>query len=223
MFEDDFLPDVAALERALAHLGTKTRPVERELPTSWPHDETASEEVIERLAPLVLDGAARLDQPYSMAHMDPPTPWLTWVMAQWNARLNQNLLHAGTSPAAAAVEARVMEWLAPCFGMSGGLMTSGSTISNLTALWAARERVGIRRVVASASAHISIAKSANLLGLELYEIPSSQAGVIDIDALPDNLDDAALVLTAGTTGTGVIDPLSRELNAAWRHVDSAWS
>ena len=126
-------------------------------------------------------------------------------------------------PAAAAVERRVMEWLAPCFGMSGGLMTSGSTLSNLSALWAARERVGIRRVVASTSAHISIAKSANLLGLELYEIPSSQFGVLDIDALPDNLDDAALVLTAGTTGTGVIDPLSRELNAAWRHVDAAWA
>ena len=229
MFEDDFLPDLETLERALAHFGSHlasnklTQPTEHELPTSWPHGETASEEVIERLAPLVLDGAARLDQPYSMAHMDPPTPWLTWVMAQWNARLNQNLLHAGTSPAAAAVERRVMEWLAPCFGMSGGLMTSGSTLSNLSALWAARERAGIRRVVASTSAHISIAKSANLLGLELYEIPSSPSGVLDIDALPDNLDDAALVLTAGTTGTGVIDPLSGELNAAWRHVDAAWA
>ena len=224
MFEDDFLPDMVALERALTYLATETIPSSvRDLPISWPDKETASAEIVEKLAPLVLGAAARLDQPHSMAQMDPPTPWLTWVMAQWNARLNQNLLHAGTSPAAAPIEIRVMEWLAPCFGMSGGLMTSGSTLSNLTALWAARERAGIRRVVASTSAHISIAKSANLLGLELYEIPSSQSGVLDIDLLPKSLDDAALVLTAGTTGTGVIDPLRPAPKAAWTHVDAAWA
>ena len=149
---------------------------------------------------------SRLDQPYSMAHMDPPTPWLTWVMAQWNARLNQNLLrrHVACSSGDRETGHRVV---GSCFGMSGGLMTSGSTLSNLTALWAARERVGIRRVVASASAHISIAEVGQSLGVGALRNTSSQFGVLDIDALPDNLDDAALVLTAGTTGTGVIDPL----------------
>jgi len=32
------------------------------------------------------------------AHMDPPTPWITWAIGLWNARLNQNLLHTATSP-----------------------------------------------------------------------------------------------------------------------------
>jgi hypothetical protein len=36
--------------------------------------------------------------PTSLAHMDPPTPWITWAMALWNASLNQNLLHEMTSP-----------------------------------------------------------------------------------------------------------------------------
>ena len=47
---------------------------------------------------LVLGGAQRLDTPLSFAHMDPPTPWLTWAMTLWNARLNQNLLHPAAAP-----------------------------------------------------------------------------------------------------------------------------
>ena len=47
--------------------------------------------------------------------------------------------------------------------------------------------------------------------------------MLDIDVLPKSLDDAALVLTAGTTGTGVIDPLRSAPKAAWTHVDAAWA
>ena len=78
MFEDDFLPDMVALERALTYLTAETIPSSvLDLPISWPDQETASAEIVEKLAPLVLGAAARLDQPHSMAQMDPPTPWLT--------------------------------------------------------------------------------------------------------------------------------------------------
>jgi glutamate/tyrosine decarboxylase-like PLP-dependent enzyme len=38
-----------------------------------------------------------------------------------------------------------------------------------------------------------------------------------------NLSDACLVLTAGTTSAGAIDPLELDHGAAWTHVDAAWA
>jgi L-2,4-diaminobutyrate decarboxylase len=155
--------------------------------------------------------------------MDPPTPWITWAMALWNAALNQNLLHPDLSPVAGDIEDRLMHWLAPCFGMSGGHMTPGSTISNLTALWAARETRGIKRVVASKAAHLSIAKSAHILGLDFVGVNFNRLGQIDYDSLPTDLSKSALVLTAGTTSAGAVDDLSLRTNAAWTHIDAAWA
>jgi L-2,4-diaminobutyrate decarboxylase len=70
----------------------------------------------------------------------------------WDASLNQNLLHPTTAPVARDVEERVVAWLASFFGMTGGHMTPGSTLANLTTLWA-----GVQEAVASASAHLSVA------------------------------------------------------------------
>ena len=69
---------------------------------------------MERRALLVLTVQQGLTSPTDGAQ-DPPTPWLTWVMAQWNARLIK-IYSTPAPPAAAAVERRVMEWLAPALG-----------------------------------------------------------------------------------------------------------
>jgi len=137
--------------------------------------------------------------------------------------VNQNLLHPDTAPSARALEARVVGWLAPAFGMGGGHMVPGSTVGNLTALWAARELTGARRVVASSAAHLSIAKAAGILGLELVPVPVDERQPLRRDRLPDVLADAVLVLTAGTVATGAIDPLDGDHDAAWRHVGAAWT
>lgn len=193
-----------------------------DLPEQLPDAGLGSRQALDLLAPIVLGRAARLNDPASFAHMDPPTPWITWATTLWNASLNQNLLHPATAPAARELEAKVLAWLAPCFGMSGGHMTPGSTLANLTALWAARECAGIREVVASESAHLSVGKSAHILGLGLRQLPVDAAGALRRDTLPADLSRTALVLTAGTTSTGAIDPLEEAGRAAWTHVDAAW-
>ena len=113
-------------------------------------------ETLNLLAPHVLGGAACLDSRQALAHMDPPTPWITWATAQWNARLNQNLLHPSTAPFALEAERKVIAWLSPLFGMGGGHMCCGSTVANLTALWAARDAMHVDKIVASSNAHISL-------------------------------------------------------------------
>ncbi len=157
--------------------------------------------------------------------MDPPTPWLTWALTLWNASLNQNLLHPMTAPFAHDAERLVINWLAPAFGMEGGHMTPGSTVANLTALWAARDAGGARRVVAPAAAHLSVKKAAHLLGMRYEEVPADPGQRLDAEALPVDLSDTCLVLTAGTTGAGAIDPLDlcERAGAAWIHVDAAWA
>lgn len=223
--DPDFVLDRAALDRAVELMasGALGAGDPLPLPASLPQNGMGGRAALERLAPIVLRGAARLGDATAMAHMDPPTPWITWATTFWNASLNQNLLHPATAPVARDMEARVVDWLAPYFGMDGGHMVPGSTIANLTALWAARERAGVEEVAFAETAHLSIAKAAHILGLRTRPLSCDRLGALQIDALPDDLDRAALVLTAGTTSTGAIDTLSLIGRAGWTHIDAAWA
>jgi L-2,4-diaminobutyrate decarboxylase len=193
------------------------------LPMELPLVGMGSTAALNSLAPSILGGAARLGEATSFAHMDPPTPWITWAMTLWNASLNQNLLHPATAPVARQMEQRVVAWLAPFFGMNGGHMTPGSTVANLTALWSARECAGVTEVIASEGAHLSIAKAAHILGLKYLSVPIDANGSMDSAQLPADLSKSALVLTAGATSTGAIDPFVLACRAAWTHVDAAWA
>lgn len=194
-----------------------------DLPLELPQFGVGSTGALNSLAPSILGGAARLGEATSFAHMDPPTPWITWAITLWNASLNQNLLHPATSPDARQMEYRVVAWLAPFFGMDGGHMTPGSTVANLTALWSARECAGVTQVIGSEGAHLSIAKAAHILGLKYLSVPIDANGSMDSAQLPANLSKSALVLTAGATSTGAIDPFVLTGRAAWTHVDAAWA
>lgn len=222
--DSEFLDDRDGLLHSLDLLRRDYHSVEPlDLPARLPETGLGSRAVLDRLAPNILGGAARLGGATSFAHMDPPTPWITWATTLWNASLNQNLLHPATAPVARDVEERVVEWLAPFFGMTGGHMTPGSTLANLTALWAARECAGVEEVIASDSAHLSIGKAAHLLGLRYRTLPADPGGALVAESLPDDLTRVAVVLTAGTTSTGAIDPLDLAGRAAWTHVDAAWA
>lgn len=193
-----------------------------DLPLTLPESGLGDMRALEMLSGHVLDKAAQLGSPTSLAHMDPPTPWITWAMALWNASLNQNMLHEMTSPFATQAEALVLSWLAPYFGMQGGHFCAGSTIANLTGIWAARDAAGVKTVVTSQAAHLSVEKACRLLRLALVKVAVDRQGRLDCEQLP-NLDDACLVLTAGTTATGAVDPLDLVGVAKWTHVDAAWA
>jgi L-2,4-diaminobutyrate decarboxylase len=219
-FDSSFV-DTEGLTQALRLMTSRSTEVS-DLPTNLPLVGLGEVEVLNLLAPQVLGQAAQLGAHTSMAHMDPPTPWITWAMAMWNASLNQNLLHEATSPFATQAEKQVLDWLVPFFGMQGGHFCSGSTIANLTGIWAARDVAGIRKVVTSQAAHLSVEKACRLLGLELVKVGLDTQGRLDVDQLP-NLEKACLVLNAGTTATGAIDPLALSGVAAWTHIDAAWA
>ena len=142
------------LNRALELLASPSRD-SVDLPPTLPESGLGDIRALEMLSGPVLGRAAQLGSPTALAHMDPPTPWITWAMALWNASLNQNMLHEMTSPFATQAEALVLNWLAPYFGMQGGHFCAGSTIANLTGIWAARDAAGVRRVVTSQARFLS--------------------------------------------------------------------
>lgn len=165
--------------------------------------------------------SAKLGHESALAHMDPPPADIAAYLVGVNAQYNQNLLHPDLSPFATEAENLLLQWLCPAFGMQAGHLCGGSTLANLTALWTARER-GARQVLASRDAHISIAKAAHLLALPLQSLAVDDTGRLDRNILRETTD-AALVLTAGTTGRGVIDQLTEVPDVAWLHVDAAWA
>ena len=157
---------------------------------------------------------------------------------------------AGDARAASLLERQASRWLAEFIGYphGHGLFTSGGTVSNITALAAARQRAcpGVREsgvsqrlaVYCSAEAHHSNTRAIELLGLgrrSLRPIPLDASRRMRPDLLEEAIrrDEAtgirpmAVVATAGTTLTGAVDPLRAIGGVAarhgiWMHVDAAY-
>ncbi len=216
-----------------------------DLPTAPPRTGMAAEDALGLVIPYLRGGGRQLADPGFLAHMDPPTPWVSWVAALVAASANQNLLHPDTAPAARAMEETVIGWLSAAFDMDGGHLVPGSTIANLTALWAARDITGANSVVASTDSHLSVRKAAAILGMDYRAVDPSGPGramtAADRAEVMNSADGptperTVLVLTAGTTGTGAVDQMDRFGDAAdgedptgdhprpaWVHVDAAWA
>jgi L-2,4-diaminobutyrate decarboxylase len=115
--------------------------------------------------------------------------------------------------------------------MGQGLVVPGSTVANLTALWAARDTAGVDTVITSAASHHSIAKAARILGLRLLQIPTDTRGRWEESVAAETVaragERAAVVPTMGTTSTGAIDSLAWLSDVSgrvgWVHVDAAWA
>ena len=156
------------------------------------------------------------------------------------------------SGAATPLEQQAVRWIGEFvrFGPDAdGMTAGGGTISNLTALTAARERAvpGIRHrgtsghrlaLYCSAEAHYSVRRAAEVLGVGSENVrmvpidanrrmdPQRTADAIDVDRRA-GIVPVAVVATAGTTLTGAVDDLVAlgELCAdrdVWLHVDGAY-
>ena len=157
-------------------------------------------------------------------------------------------VHAG---AATIVEHQAVRWIGEFVGYpaASGAFTSGGTVSNLTALAAARERAlpgsrhaglaGARPVVyCSQEVHYSVTRAVELLGIgsdQLRAIPLDGLRRMRPEALAAAIDEdraagatpVAVVATGGTTLTGAVDPIDAiadvcEARAVWLHVDGAY-
>ncbi len=144
---------------------------------------------------------------------------------------HENLGDPGSYPASRAAFEAVAEALARALypGSSPGRVpTSGGTEGNLLALYAAR-KLGARRVVYFDTAHYSVAKAAEILGMESLRLPAASGYAADLARLDSVLRDGdVLVVTVGTTETGYVDPvrdaaLVASERGALVHVDASFA
>jgi len=111
-----------------------------------------------------------------------------------------------------------------------GFMTSGGTESNITALWAARNRAKKKHgsVVLPTTAHPSFWKACNFLGLEPVAVPATVDHLADVDKMKRAIrdDTVAIVASCGTWPYATIDPIKQlaeiaEERSLHLHVDAA--
>ena len=155
--------------------------------------------------------------------------------------LECNLGDPALFPGTQNVEGLTIKILGQLFDLppsgTGRILTGGSE-ANITALWAIRNKVREEieqtpytqlEIIAPSSAHISIDKAADLLGLKLNRIPVTSEYKIDLKLVNSSINSntIAVVGVAGTTGFGTLDPLI-ELNEICLdndislHVDAAF-
>lgn len=218
-----------------------------------PREGRAAEEVWDEAWERVVGDAIHLAHPMYMGHqVAPPLPHAALADALASL-LNQSLAVWEMSPTGTVVEAQVMRWLVSALGFPAaaeGTFVSGGSVANLTGLLAAREerfpgcwKAGVAKTAAargvffaSEHTHYSVERTAGLMGLgadAVIPVPERE-GKMDPAALDQAIRAVrregripfAVVATAGSTATGLFDPLDEiadvcEGAGLWLHVDGA--
>jgi aromatic-L-amino-acid decarboxylase len=150
------------------------------------------------------------------------------------------------APGLVQLEVNVVRWFCEIVGYpagAGGILTSGGSLANFTAMVTARhERLADNflrgTIYTSDQTHHSVHKAAVLAGFpkeNVRDIPSNEHFEMCLDALQQriNQDRGAgfepfmVVASAGTTNTGAIDDLNAVADLAvreklWLHIDAAY-
>ncbi|MGH2755668.1 MAG: pyridoxal phosphate-dependent decarboxylase family protein [Actinomycetota bacterium] len=175
------------------------------------------------------------------------------LAADWlTSTVDQNVGMWPASPIASKAEMVAIRWLRALFGLTpegGGVLTTGATMANYSALAAARRWWGLQNgidvdeagiaghripVFSSGYVHASSVKALGMLGIgraSIRKIARDDIGRIDLDALERDLLDlegpAIVIANAGEVNAGDFDPISdiadlTERYGAWLHVDGAF-
>jgi aromatic-L-amino-acid/L-tryptophan decarboxylase len=194
----------------------------------------------------VLEPGLRIDHPRFFGFVPGPGNAVGVVA---DALVSGFSVFAGTwlaAPGAAMVELVVLDWLRELCGLPAeteGVLLSGGSAANLTALAVALdERAGEERtratVYLSDETHSSVERALRATGVmprnvrvlpsdgDQRLVPGALAAAIAADRAAGRLP-ACVVATAGTTGTGAVDPLPAlrrvcDDEGLWLHVDGAY-
>ncbi len=211
-------------------------------------------DVLQHAADVLLSGSTLNGHPRFFGYITSSASPIGALADMLAASLNANCGAWALSPVATEIERQTVRWVAELIGFptdSGGIMVSGGNVANLVCFIAAtrdRAQADLRKhgvnsggrmlVYASSEVHTWLEKTADICGLGLdavRPVPVDGALAMRTDALReqiardrrDGFRPAIVVGTAGSVGTGAIDPL-RELSAIakendlWFHVDGAY-
>lgn len=198
----------------------------------------------------LLDRSVRLHNPHYMGHQVAAPAPVTAGIAMLTSLLNNGMAVYEMGMVSNALERIISKHIAVKFGFSeehcGGLMTSGGSLANLTALLAARAKFtkvwgeGTHEklaIMVSSQAHYCIDRAARIMGLGtegILQVPVNEKFQLNVKELDTTYEKAqskglqviAIVGSACSTATGSYDNLLELGNFAqkknlWFHVDGA--
>lgn len=214
-------------------------------------------ELATRCSQLIAQTLARgqnLHHPHYAGHQVPASLPLAALFDAVTALTNQVMAIYEMGPWATAVERSVVDALGEAIGFTpgefGGLVTSGGSLANLTALVAARNisldkswTRGLADVspapvlVTHGEAHYCVTRSAGILGIgadHIVRVPLDARRRIDVNRLDETLAElrsrnvpiVAVSAAACATPVGAFDPLTDiadtcRRHGVWLHVDAA--
>lgn len=205
-----------------------------QLPEEAPTESEDFQQVFEDFQKIILPGITHWQSPNFHAYFPGNSSYPSILGEMLTSTMAAQCMIWETSPAAAELEERVMDWLKPLMGIpeswSGCIQDTAST-ATLAALLTAREQVcdyainkeGFynverQRYYCSSETHSSIDKAVKILGggeQNLVKVASDEK----LAMIPSKLEEAiaddialgmkptAVVVAIGTTGTLAIDPL----------------
>lgn len=217
------------------------------LPVSPPEMPEEFDKLFRDFNEIVMPGITHWQSPsffaYFPANTSPPS-----ILAEMiTATLGAQCMIWETSPAAAELEERVLNWLRDAMGLPRefeGVIHDTASVATLCAVISAREKAtlfaindegntqGTRlRVYVTANTHSSVEKGVKVAGIgrsNLVRISTLEDGSMDPEALAAaivsdkraGLTPCCVVATIGTTGTTAVDPVDRI--AAVCHENEVW-
>lgn len=208
-----------------------------------------------QLAETILERQHNLHDPRYIGHQVPPPVPIAALFEAISALSNQGMAVYEMGPWASAVEALMVELLGRKIGFSdgefSGVVTSGGSLANLTALLTARNvamanawQAGMNHpankkpvLITHDEVHYSIDRAAGVIGIGADQVirckvdDKQRMDVVDLERLIGEMKAAgrpivAVVAAACSTRTGAFDPLNAvadicEANGVWLHVDAA--
>ncbi len=207
---------------------------------------------MEELIGEVLSDSNHLHHPGYIGHqVVPPLPEAA-LAGLVSDILNNGMAIYEMGPAGTAMEKFVLKWLIDEIGMpssADGVITSGGSLGNLTALLAARQSRADYDIwqhgngackfafFVSEHAHYCIDRAVKIMGFgesAIFKVACNDSFKLDVENLKIRYTEAisrgfqpiVLVGVAGATGTGTYDPLDEmadfcEENNLWFHIDAA--
>ena len=205
-----------------------------QLPIAPPEQPEAMAQVMADFDKIILPGITHWQNPNFFAFFPANSSYPSVLAEMLTATLGQQGMIWETSPAAAELEERVMEWLKQMCGLPAGwtgVLQDTASASTLAALLTAREKVtrfrvneeGFSatdklRVYCSTETHSSIEKAVKIAGIgrdNLVKVVVDENFSMQSSALRDALETdlkagfqpLCVIATIGTTGSTAVDPI----------------
>lgn len=220
-----------------------------------PNEGMSAEALMEETADLLFDNSLLNGHPKFLGYITSSPAPIGMLGDLLGAAVNPNVGAWTLAPIATEIETQTVRWLAEMIGYPsecGGILVSGGNMANFvgflaarhaTAKWPIREEglrtgAGQLRIYVSEKTHTWIEKAADLFGMgtnaiRWIDVDDKERLVVEDLVRKIEKDLAAgdlpfmVVGTAGTVGTGAIDPLNDIADVCerfhlWNHVDGAY-